>query len=293
MAMQTHGDRKYPSSELLAGAAEWESLRVEHRNVGKGAHNPLTSSCTELVIILSGQAVVRRTGDGQKQERLATPGTSWLVPAGTHETQLELDGPLTCLHLYLPERLLERSALIDYGLDPDRTRLAYAGGVADPVLSNMGSALHGFLRRGSQPTDRLFVEGVRTSLAAHLLGNYTVDRWRLPARTPVLHQKRLQRVLDYIESNLTNDISLEALATEACLSPYHFARLFRAATGVAPHRYLIDRRVQAARKMLASTACSLSQIAVDMGFGSQANFTRVFRKITGVTPGRFRELSKP
>ena len=289
MPMQTHGDRKYPSSELLGGVAEWDSLRVEHRNVGKGSHNPLTSSCTELVIVLAGRAVVRRTGDGLKQERLALPGTSWLVPAGTHETQLELDGPLTCLHLYLPEMLLERSALTDYGMDPDSTRLAYAGGVADPVLSHMGSALHGFLRRGSQPTDRLFVEGVRASLAAHLLGSYTVDRWRLPDKMPALHEKRLKRVLDYVEANLSGAISLDSLAAEACLSPYHFARLFRAATGFAPHRYVVDRRVQAAQKMLASTGCSIAQVAVDTGFGSQANFTRVFRKLTGITPGQYRE----
>src|ERR1700681_96111 len=135
MALQTHGDRKYPCSELLGGAAEGEALRVEHRQVPGGTHNPLTSKCTELVLILSGKATVRRTGNGQKQEGLALPGTSWLVPAGTHETQLELDGPLECLHLYLPAMLLEQSALADYDVDPGRTQLAYAGGLADPVLA--------------------------------------------------------------------------------------------------------------------------------------------------------------
>lgn len=66
---------KYPSSQLLGGVTEWDARRIEQRQVGGGAHNPLTSECTELVVILSGQATVRRTGDGQKQECLALPGT--------------------------------------------------------------------------------------------------------------------------------------------------------------------------------------------------------------------------
>ena len=290
MALETHGDLKYPGSELLGGATEWDALRVEHRQVPGGVHNPLTSKCTELVFILSGQATVRRTGDGQKQEGLALPGTSWLVPAGTHETQLELDGPLECLHLYLPATLLEHSALADYDVDPDRTQLAYAGGLADPVLAHIGSALHDLLRRGSKPSDRIFADGMRTALAAHLIGSYTVDRWQPPARTSSLDARRLKRVLDFIEAHLASDISLDDLAAEACLSPFHFSRLFREATGLSPCRYVTDRRIQAAQKMLAVEQSSLVQVALDTGFGSQGNFTRAFRKATGLTPGQYREL---
>jgi AraC family transcriptional regulator len=292
MALQAHGDVKYPSSELLGGATAWDALRVEHRQVAGGAHNPLTSQCTELVVILSGQATVTRTGDGQKQQGLALPGTSWLVPAGTHETQLELDGPLGCLHIYLPATLLEHSALADYGIDPDGTRLAYVGGIADPVLTHIGSALHRLLGRGVQPSDRIFADGIRTALAAHLIGNFTVDRLRLPTRTPSLDSKRLKRVLDFIETRLASDISLDDLAAEACFSPFHFSRLFRDATGLSPHRYVTERRIEAARKKLAANGAPLVQIALDTGLGSQANFTRVFRKTTGLTPGQYRELSQ-
>ena len=99
--MKTHGDQKYHSSVLLGGAVEWDALRVEHRQIGSGAQSGLTSECTELVYILSGLAKVRRTGDGQTQEGIARPGTSWLVPAGTHETLLELDGSTECLHIFM------------------------------------------------------------------------------------------------------------------------------------------------------------------------------------------------
>jgi AraC family transcriptional regulator len=97
-------------------------------------------------------------------------------------------------------------------------------------------------------------------------------------------------VLNFIDARLDSDIALDDLAAEACLSPFHFSRLFRDATGLSPHRYVTDRRVQAAKDKLALNHSSLVEIALDTGFGSQANFIRVFRKATGLTPGQYRAL---
>lgn len=129
-----------------------------------------------------------------------------------------------------------------------------------------------------------------TALAAHLIGTCTVERQRPPTRVPSLDDKRLKRVLDFVDARLAEDLSLDELAAEACLSPFHFLRLFRDATGLTPHRYVISRRIQAAQKRLADRRSSLMQIAFETGFSSQANFTRAFRKWTGFTPGQYRKL---
>lgn len=292
MLLRTHGDLKYHASTLVDGAAEWDALRIEHRQIGPGAQNGLRSECTELVYILSGQAKLRRTGDGQTQEGMALPGTNWLVPAGTDETLLELDGSTECLMIFLPGKLLEDSALMDYGIDPARAQLAYAGGFTDPTLAQIGTTLHGLLSRdtATRPLDRIFADGLRMALAAHLIGNYSVDRWQPSARASSLDSRRLQRVLDFIEARLADDISLDDLAGEACLSPFHFSRLFHEATGHSPHRYLVERRIDAARVLLSSREASIAEIALDTGFGSQANFSRSFRKVTGLSPRRYRDL---
>jgi len=291
MPLKTHGEEKFKKGGLLSGPAEWEALRLEHRRVEPGPQGCVTPECNEYVYILSGVTTVKRTGDGQTQEAVARPGTSWLVPAGTHETFLRTDGNVELLVAYLPSTLLEHSALADYDIDPDRAQLAYAGGFSDPVLSQIGLSLRTLVGRETpQPTDRLFADGLRMALAAHLLGNYGVDRWPRSARAPSLDIKRLRRVIEMIEARLADDISLADLAAEACLSPFHFSRLFQEATGLSPHRYVMERRIQAAQKMLLSTESTLADIAIDTGFGSQANFTRAFRKFTGATPGRFREL---
>ena len=74
MPLRSHCDRKYHSSKPIGSTAEWDALRVEHRQIGSGTQNGLTAECTELVYILSGQARGRRKGDGQMQEGIARPG---------------------------------------------------------------------------------------------------------------------------------------------------------------------------------------------------------------------------
>lgn len=290
MTLATHGDQKYQNSEKLAAAADWPALSIEHRRFEAGRQATPVPICTEIVMLLSGGGMVCRAGNGEVQKSLARPGMSYLVPVGTQESHLELSDRMECLHLYLPPALLDQSALADFDVDPAKVQIAYAHGLTDQVLFHICSPLRDLLHRPCQSTDTLFVEGIQIALAAHLLGHYTIDRWRPPEKSPSLDPRRLQRVLDYIEASLKADIRLDDLAAQACLSPFHFSRLFREATGLSPHRYVIDRRIQAARQELARNNLSLVEIALEFGFGSQANFTRVFRKATSLTPGQYREL---
>ena len=292
MSLLGHGDRKYHTSQRLNDLAEWPDLRIEHRRLAAGPQSELILECTEIVMLVAGRSTVRRTGNGDSQQTFAQRGTTWICPAGTFERDIELTEPLECLHIYLPPALIEESALATYDIDPSKAELAYAGGFSDPVLHQIGTAFLSLFGRRIQPTDRLFIDGMRTALAAYLFGNYSIDRWRQPARTQTLDPKRLKRVLDFIDARLAGEISLDDLAAEACLSPFHFSRLFRDATGLSPHRYVIDRRVQAAQKKLVLNRSTLVEIALDTGFGSQDNFTRVFRKTTGLTPGQYRELCR-
>lgn len=290
MPLATHGDQKYRTSEKLAETTDWPTLSVEHRKFEAGLQETPVPACTEIILLLSGGGMVHRAGNGEIQKSLARPGMSYLVPAGTQESHLELSDRMECLHLYLPPALLDHSALADFDIDPAKVEIAYAHGLVDQVLFHICSPLRDLLHRPREPTDALFVKGIQVALAAHLLGNYTINRWRPPQKSPSLDPQRLQRVLDYIEAFFHLDLRFEDLAAEACLSPYHFSRLFREATGLSPHRYVIDRRIQAAQHELARNRLSLAEVALAFGFGSQANFTRVFRKATGFAPGQYRDL---
>lgn len=290
--LSTYGDEKYDASSLLGAASEWSAMRVERRQIASGAHRPMRAEYTELLHVISGKAMVRHRADGPLREKVALPGTSWIVPAGTEETFLELDGSTECLIIYLPEQLLEQSALAEFGIAPERAGLVYEGGFADTTLTQLSQAMRGMVERPRQAIDRLFAEGIRAALGAHLVANYNVGQWRPAARQPTLDKRRLRRVLDLIEARLGESISLDDMAGEACLSPFHFSRLFREATGLAPHSYLTQRRISVAQEMIMGGSASLVEIALDTGFGSQANFCRAFRKATGVSPRAYRNLHR-
>ncbi|SPP96981.1 helix-turn-helix domain-containing protein [Bradyrhizobium vignae] len=89
------------------------------------------------------------------------------------------------------------------------------------------------------------------------------------------------RVLDYVEANLESELSLDQMASIACLSRYHFARAFKKAVGQSPHRYVSARRLDRAKALLMAGDRPLVEIALALGFSSQANFTRAFTQATG------------
>jgi AraC family transcriptional regulator len=103
-----------------------------------------------------------------------------------------------------------------------------------------------------------------------------------------LAPRRLRMVQDYIEANLSDEITLADLAEIAGLSMTHFCRAFHRSTGLASHQYMIRRRVERAKDLLARGQLPIAQIALAVGFGNQSHMTTHFRRVVGTTPWRFR-----
>jgi AraC family transcriptional regulator len=105
----------------------------------------------------------------------------------------------------------------------------------------------------------------------------------------VLPHRKLRTVIEYIMENLEGSPRLEQMAAVAQLSPSHFMRQFKAATGLAPHQYVIARRVERAQHLLKSDdEVALAEVAVRVGFADQSHFSVHFKRIVGVTPRQFR-----
>ena len=109
----------------------------------------------------------------------------------------------------------------------------------------------------------------------------------LPASGLTRNQAR--RVLDFIESNLNHELTLKELAGIANLSRHHFARMFKQTIGVAPHRYVLERRLERAKQMLRTADSNLAAISLSTGFDSQSHFTSTFHRMIGTTPGEFQK----
>jgi AraC-like DNA-binding protein len=102
--------------------------------------------------------------------------------------------------------------------------------------------------------------------------------------------RRLRRVLNYIEDHLADEIAVADLANVACLSIFHFTRAFSSAIGVSPYQYVSQRRMECAKALIAVGSTSIAAAAFMCRFSSQSSFTRAFRRVTGMTPAQYRDV---
>ena len=106
-----------------------------------------------------------------------------------------------------------------------------------------------------------------------------------------LSEAAIQMVCDFIEANLCTQITLEDLAALVYLSPFHFARCFKASMGLAPHQYVIARRMELAKRLLLTTTLNVAEIAWTIGYENTGHFRRLFTMLMGVRPGAIRRAA--
>ncbi|MEM9011112.1 MAG: AraC family transcriptional regulator [Pseudomonadota bacterium] len=157
----------------------------------------------------------------------------------------------------------------------------------DDVMVAVAGHLTGLWRSELPTPSAVETDAVVRVLLMRLVHRMVAGDFR-PTRTPSA-ASRVQAVIEHIEGNLSASLTLTDLAAVACISPYHFARLFREETGRSPHQYVVERRVAQAKRRLHQSDAPIAGIAHDCGFGSQSHMTDVFRKILGRTPGAVRK----
>jgi len=165
----------------------------------------------------------------------------------------------------------------------------------DPVIQRLNTALAA-AEAAHDSHSAICADALRLAILTRQFARQT----QLRAGTPVqadrgagrgarsLQKWRLKRVLDYVERNLAEKIGLQDLATVAGLSRMHFAAQFRAATGIRPREYLLKRRIKYAEELLKQSEISLVDVALSVGFQTQAHFTTVFKRYVGDTPFQWR-----
>jgi AraC family transcriptional regulator len=166
--------------------------------------------------------------------------------------------------------------------------------LSSTVDSFAGADLHAAILRTAgidiRKLDRISENAARLAVMANLVETLApsvtdLGKARVAATLP---KWRLTRVQTYIETNIGERITLANLADTAGLSRMYFAKQFRATTGMRPHDFVLRKRIARAQQMLAETSDALVDIALSVGFHTQAHFTTVFKKISGNTPYQFR-----
>src|SRR5262249_33565285 len=155
-------------------------------------------------------------------------------------------------------------------------------GFRDPIIEGIGRALLSELG-SDNPLNGLYVESLANVLAVHLLRRYSASQSPMRETRNGLSSNSLRRAIETIHDNLSRDISLAEIAANVGMSPYHFARLFKQSTGLAPHQYVLEQRIELAKTLLSEPRLPLAELACRLGFSDQSHFTAVFRRLTGTT----------
>ncbi len=208
--------------------------------------------------------------------RRAVPLTrlqGWILPAGA-EGMCEFDAPLEVATVALPSRLLR-----DTGLAPTPEAAAPVVGALDPLLAQLVVQADRFADGG-----QLYRQTMEQALAAQ------VSQLLAPAAPEVagIDDARVRRAIAFIQDQLNEDVSLEAMAGVAAMSPAQFTRAFRRATGASPLQYVIAERLEAAKRLLQTTQLSVAEIAFRVGYADVSRFGQHFKRRFGATPGAAR-----
>lgn len=210
------------------------------------------------------------------------PGEALIIPAGM-PSFWRSSAARDNLHIDIDPAWLARAAGDDNAAPPP---LRSCFGANDPLLRQFGQLLLNSLDSNAS-LQAGFADGIAIALATHLLAHHT-DPAGAPRRTSALTKRQIDMVLGAVQADLSQDWSLEHLAALLQMSPFHFARAFKAACGETPHRHLLRIRLEHARRLVLSTEQGLVDIAVEVGFASLSHFGQAFRRHWGVSPSQLR-----
>ncbi len=191
------------------------------------------------------------------------------------------------LRIRIAPQLLQQVAQEASEVGSDRVELLPEFRVRHPQIEQLSVMLLSEVKDGGL-AGQLYVESLTNALAVHLLRSYSAIQPCAVQYDGRLSDRQLLQVTDYIHDCLAQDIKLSDLAGLLGISQFHFGRCFKQATGLTPHQYVLQQRLERAKHLLKETELPVMEIAMLCGFSSHSHLGKVIRQHTGLSPKAYR-----
>jgi AraC family transcriptional regulator len=285
-------DRRYADEEMarVLGTTPFRmALDSSGAGIAHWKHEPLHSvvePMTHHVIMAYNGSVQRMERRSGRSAAIGTfrPGVVIIIPEGS-SSRWDIPKPVDVVQLYLPHATLERVA--DEADTAAPIDLLERTAHPDPITSRLLLSAADVLE-SNEVLDTLFRQQLTGLLATRLLAAHSGAPTTIQAVRGGLAPKTLLRAIERLRSDSDTDVSLAALAADAGLSRFHFCRAFKESTGLSPHAWLRQYRLEQAMNMLRETDASVASVAAALGYSSQTAFAAAFRNLTGETPSDWR-----
>ncbi|MGM4919664.1 helix-turn-helix domain-containing protein [Tardiphaga sp. 813_E8_N1_3] len=291
-----HAERR-PADVEMARVLKTAPLRMASDSSSGTIAHWKHGALHDVVEPMADHVVMTYTGAMQRLERrsgkstaigTARSGVVTIIPAGS-SARWDIPGLVSVVQLYLPHRTLTRVA--DEADTTAPADLLERTAHPDPVTSRLLLSAADVLE-GNAALDTLFRQQLTDLLATRLLSAHTGAPATFQPTMGGLAPKTLLRAIERLRSDSDTDVSLSALASDAGLSRFHFCRAFKESTGLSPHAWLRQHRLEQAMNMLRDTDASVVSVAAALGYASQTAFAAAFRKLTGESPSDWRRRSR-
>jgi AraC family transcriptional regulator len=274
-----------PAPQLTSALLDWRGFRLEqHRIASFDSKNVVW--LRHVILLQQGSAITVEFMDGEDYvPKRILPGRVSLRPSQTRTSAR--CGELTEFVVLSLDPAFLNAACGDW-IDTKGLTLTLQHGIEDRFIEGVCLALRDEVLHHGR-SGRLYSEMLATSLAVHLVARYGHQSNGRAERTQGLPPTKVRQAMDYIQGHIQADLSLHDIAKAVALSPFHFARVFKRATGLSPHQYVLQQRVERGRQLLLRSDRTLASIAVEAGFCDQSHFTLHFRRVHGVPPKVYAE----
>jgi len=275
-----------PQPVVSSRPSNWTAFTVEFYRV---RNIDIVTQCSyhTISVITSDTCDLYQRRNGRELRTTMRAGDVVITPVGPPKEWRHAD-EVEFIAVRIPPSFLER--IIDEERCASKHHLDLLDNfqARDPHIEQLAKRLLAESMRTAYAS-KVCAEALATELGVHLLRNYCVSNGAAADHDYGLPIYKLHRATEFIEENLREDLTLDRIAEALAMSPGHFAHTFKTTTGLAPHHYVVVRRIDRAKALLRNTELPIAEIAHRIGFPNPSYFSFVFHRTTGVTPRRFRE----
>jgi AraC family transcriptional regulator len=274
-----------PSLLTSSDQANWQGVSLEHY-LYPAYETPEHTLAEHHICFYVGQPLIyEQVIDGKLRSLNCIYGDLVIYPAGLTQ-KLSWNKQAEIIQLDINPGLLTQTCT-DVVRSP-KLELIPQYGIKDSLVQQLLFALLGELQSGLE--NSLYTESLHHTLCLHLLRHYTTSQTEINYSDDILPAYLHRRLEEYIQANLSQNITLSDMAQVTSLSVSHLTKLFKQSQGISLYQYVIHCRILRAKQLLKHQQLTIAEIATQVGFADQSHLTHHFKRHVGLTPRVFRQL---